>query len=90
MACGLPVVTTRVGGNAEVVCSAELGAVVPFGDREALRLALQQALHTPWNREHIVAHAAANTWERRVEVLTAEFRGLWRHRPASTPERQRG
>ncbi len=44
MACGLPVVTTDVGGNAEVVCRPELGAVVPFGDAAALQQALDEAL----------------------------------------------
>ena len=34
MACGLPIVTTDVGGNAEVVCRPELGTIVPFGDSE--------------------------------------------------------
>lgn len=98
MACGLPVVTTRVGGNAEVVCSPSLGALVPFGDSEALRQALHHSLQAQWNREHIVAHAAANTWERRVDVLTSEFRGLLACQrgarpaglPPGMPERRRG
>ena len=32
MACGLPVVTTDVGGNAQVVNDRSLGRIVPFGD----------------------------------------------------------
>ena len=32
MACGLPVITTDVGGNKEVVNAPELGTIVPFGD----------------------------------------------------------
>jgi glycosyltransferase involved in cell wall biosynthesis len=78
MACGLPVVTTRVGGNAEVVCRPELGAVVPFGDAQALRAALHQALNTPWNRAAILHYAQANTWDQRVQVLEEEFRALVR------------
>jgi len=35
MACGLPVITTEVGGNKEVVNDPRLGTVVPFGDSEA-------------------------------------------------------
>jgi teichuronic acid biosynthesis glycosyltransferase TuaC len=76
MACGLPVVTTDVGGNAEVVCRPDLGAVVPFGDGAALRAAMAAALSQPWDRAAIRAHAAANTWATRVEVLTAAFRAL--------------
>jgi glycosyltransferase involved in cell wall biosynthesis len=76
MACGLPVVTTRVGGNAEVVNAPELGAVVPFGDEPALEAAIDQALRTPWDRARIRAYAEANTWDRRIEVLEREFGAL--------------
>lgn len=76
MACGLPVVTTRVGGNAEVVCEPGLGEVLPFDDHAALVQALDRALKRDWDREHIVRYAQANTWDRRVEVLLAEFNRL--------------
>lgn len=78
MACGLPVVTTDVGGNAEVVCRPELGAVVPFGDEPALAAAMHAALHRPWDRSAIRQHAQANTWDRRVEALETHFRALCR------------
>lgn len=78
MACGLPVVTTDVGGNTEVVCRPDLGIVVPFGDPVALEGALHTALHRPWNRGAIRAYAEANDWDGRIEVLEAEFRALWR------------
>ena len=35
LACGLPVVTTRVGGNAEVVRDGRDGLLVPFWDARA-------------------------------------------------------
>lgn len=76
MACGLPVVTTRVGGNAEVVCRNDLGTIVRFGDQEALRDALAHALDHSWDREAIRDYAAENTWDRRVSVLVEEFRAL--------------
>jgi glycosyltransferase involved in cell wall biosynthesis len=76
MACGLPVVTTRVGGNAEVVNAPSLGTVVPFGDEPALEAAIDQALHTPWDRAHLRAYAEANTWDRRVDHLEREFLAL--------------
>ena len=76
MACGLPVVTTDVGGNAEVVCRPELGTVVPFDDAPALQQALAQALQHPWDRAHIRAYAEANVWDRRIDDLEAEFLAL--------------
>ena len=76
MACGLPVVTTAVGGNAEVVCRAELGTVVPFGDAELLSQALSQALATRWDAAAIRRYAEANTWDHRVALLVDRFRRL--------------
>jgi glycosyltransferase involved in cell wall biosynthesis len=73
MACGLPVVTTDVGGNREVVCSDALGLVVPFGDAAALRQALDAALGKRWEREAIIGHARANQWETRVAQLLRTF-----------------
>ena len=76
MACGLPVVTTDVGGNAEVVCDSTLGTVVPFGDADRLCDALIQALTQPWDAVVIRRHAEANTWDRRVDELVDRFRRL--------------
>ena len=76
MACGLPVVTTDVGGNREVVARDELGSVVPFGDSQALGSALQRALEQPWNREAILAYARDNEWDRRIEKLVSRFQKL--------------
>jgi len=76
MACGLPVVTTDVGGNREVVCDPSLGIVVPFGDAASLHAALDQALATSWDRAAIVEHARRNSWDDRVRILVGEFRRL--------------
>jgi teichuronic acid biosynthesis glycosyltransferase TuaC len=73
MACGLPVVATDVGGNAEVVCKPELGGIVPFDDAAALTAALDEALARQWDRQAIRAYAEANSWDTRVGALTALF-----------------
>jgi len=73
MACGLPVVTTDVGGNAEVVADARLGIVVPFGDSDRLAQAITDALGREWDRAAIVAYAESNSWDRRVSTLAEEF-----------------
>jgi glycosyltransferase involved in cell wall biosynthesis len=76
MACGLPVVTTDVGGNAEVVCRPELGSIVPYDDPPALRDALQAALSQTWDRKLIRAYAEDNAWGTRIGKLTEEFTAL--------------
>jgi teichuronic acid biosynthesis glycosyltransferase TuaC len=74
MACGLPVVTTNVGGNAEVVCRPELGTVVEFGNEQRLLDALDDALSRDWGRNTIIEYARCNTWDNRIAVLLDEFR----------------
>ena len=76
MACGLPVVTTDVGGNREVVCRAELGLVVPFGDASALAGAIDASLSRDWNATEIRAYAEDNAWDKRVQQLLRAFRGV--------------
>lgn len=76
MACGLPVITTRVGGNPEVVCDPKLGTLVPFGDAEALAKAIGDTLVGDWDRSAIRAYAEANAWDARVETLVEAFRAL--------------
>lgn len=76
MACGLPVVTTEVGGNKEVVTSEDHGLLVPFGNREALHAALLTALQKPWDRPQIMAYAKSNSWDQRVSTLVHQFKEL--------------
>jgi glycosyltransferase involved in cell wall biosynthesis len=73
MACGLPVVATDVGGNAEVVCDQSLGRIVPLDDAQALARALAESLDTPWDRAAIRAHAQAQGWETRIPALVELF-----------------
>ncbi|WP_207802527.1 glycosyltransferase [Motiliproteus coralliicola] len=73
MACGLPVIATDVGGNAEVVSSGSLGAIVPFGDTEALTTALDNALRQLWNQGAIINYAKENSWDSRIAQLHQAF-----------------
>lgn len=74
MACGLPVVTTNVGGNAEVARRPELGTIVEFGNDLQLSKAIDDALNKEWDRNTIMAYAGANAWDK----VTAELLGLFR------------
>ena len=79
MACGLPVVSTKVGGNAQVVRDATVGALVGYWDAGAFVQALQDALVKNWDRDAIVAYANENGWAPRIDMLVNEFNGLVRH-----------
>ena len=76
MACGLPVITTEVGGNKEVVNNSGLGTVVPFGDSAALLAALLQGFETVWDRSSIIQYARENSWDTRMRILVDEFQRI--------------
>ena len=57
MACGLPVVTTPVGGHPEVVRSGVQGELVPVADVPALTRALSALLGNPQTRQSMGAAA---------------------------------
>ncbi|HQS80861.1 MAG TPA: glycosyltransferase [Thiobacillus sp.] len=79
MACGLPVISTDVGGNAEVVCREELGSIVPFGDSAALQQALDAALNKEWDRATILGYARDNHWDKCVAQLLRAYENLIDH-----------
>jgi glycosyltransferase involved in cell wall biosynthesis len=81
MACGLPVVTTDVGGNPEVVLHESLGTIVPFGDSAALERALDAALRRSWDRGQIREYAQQNDWETRVDQLCKAFESVLKSEP---------
>jgi glycosyltransferase involved in cell wall biosynthesis len=87
MACGLPVVATDVGGNAQVVAHPGLGRIVPFGDADALASALNEALAVDWDRRAIRAYAEANSWEVRIPRVVAVFDHVLDHRSEGRDER---
>ncbi len=76
MACGLPVITTKVGGNAQVVADTRLGAVVDWWHPNAFRDAIDEALERNWNRQAIIGYARSNTWDDRIDRLVADFQML--------------
>jgi glycosyltransferase involved in cell wall biosynthesis len=58
MAAGTPVVSTNVGGVADVLQGGRRGGLVPPGDPEALAGAIEEALH-PRARERALGFQAA-------------------------------
>lgn len=70
MACGTPVVASRVGGIPEVLPE-YAGLMVPAKDAPALAEALFTALQATWDRPRITGHAAGFDWDTNVARLRA-------------------
>lgn len=75
LACGLPVVATRVGAVEDLVPSEDLGRVVPPGDPCALAAALRSALEAHWDREAIAAWGRSRDWGRVASELEDALAG---------------
>jgi len=76
LACGTPVVATRVGAVPDLVTPGENGIIVPPRDASALGDAMREALHASWSREAIRASVQGNTWSEVAEQVLAVFRGV--------------
>jgi glycosyltransferase involved in cell wall biosynthesis len=61
LACGTPVVATRVWGTPEILTSPELGILVEQSD-ESLASGLESALTRHWDRSRMVQFARARDW----------------------------
>jgi teichuronic acid biosynthesis glycosyltransferase TuaC len=61
LACGTPVVATRVGGIPEIVVSPELGVLVEL-NKDDIVAGLQLALSKQWDRGVLIRHARARDW----------------------------
>jgi glycosyltransferase involved in cell wall biosynthesis len=64
MACGTPVVSTRVGGIPEMLDEGRGGVLAPYGDPRGLGDALRGLLADPGRRARLAAHARARCEER--------------------------
>lgn len=76
MACGLPVVASRVGAVPELVNSPELGVVVPPGDVDALTDGIVRGVHAGWRRDKLMDRVKELEWPKVAERLRDEFMEL--------------
>jgi teichuronic acid biosynthesis glycosyltransferase TuaC len=75
LACGVPVVATHVGGVPEIVRDETDGILVPYGDGDAFRRAVLDALKRTWDREEIVRYAHSLDWSAVIEEVLQEMNG---------------
>jgi glycosyltransferase involved in cell wall biosynthesis len=67
LACGTPVIATRVGGIPEIIVSSELGILVAE-DLGSITEGIASALRRQWDRGALVRYAQSRTWK----VVAAE------------------
>jgi glycosyltransferase involved in cell wall biosynthesis len=79
LACGTPVVASRVGGVPELITSEARGLLVEPGDVDALTAAVRVALQRRWDRPRIAAGAAERDWQTVGTVIAAELARLAAH-----------
>jgi glycosyltransferase involved in cell wall biosynthesis len=76
LACGTPVVATRVWGTPEIVAEDSLGILVDGAEPETLAAAIDHALTRTWDRERIARSAARFSWEAAASSIAARWSAI--------------
>jgi glycosyltransferase involved in cell wall biosynthesis len=79
LACGTPVVATRVGGIPEIIASPDLGTLVAE-NLQSIADGIASALERKWDRETLVRYARSRTWEAvatEVEQYLSSLTKVW-------------
>lgn len=74
LACGTPVVASRVGGIPEIVTSDSAGTLVPTGDVESLAHALSEWATADAHPETVAASSGALPWSEMVLPIVQAYR----------------
>ncbi len=64
MACGRPVIGSRVWGTPEIISSPDYGILVEPGNLNELAGAIKKALGKSWDQNKLLSYARQRTWER--------------------------
>ncbi len=76
LACGKPVVATKVWGTSEVIASDDIGILVEAENPTALASALDRALQKQWDVDIIKSYAKQHTWELTAEKIYSEYKKI--------------
>ncbi len=78
MACGVPVIATRVGGLPEVVADGETGALAPLGDVDAMTERALAILRDPAGHARMRTAAAARALEFSTDTIVPRYEQVYR------------
>lgn len=73
LACGRPVVSTKVGAIPDLICRDDYGLLCPPDDVDALVHVLGQAVSRVWDTQKISAYGRQFTWEKMAEQTVKVF-----------------
>lgn len=76
LACGLPVISTTVGGIPEQICCDDYGLLCPPLDPIALSSIILKAMGKPWERENIAAYGRQFTWDSVAQQTIEVFKDV--------------
>ena len=71
LACGRPVVVTRVGAVPDIVKVPDQGRIVPVQDDQALAQALREVLEADWNAEELTRAQSVQSWHSVAERVNS-------------------
>lgn len=78
MAAGRPVVASRIGGLADLVADGETGLLVPPGDPDALRAAIERLLANPTLRDAMGAAGMRRLGKFKAKAVVTRIEGVYR------------
>jgi teichuronic acid biosynthesis glycosyltransferase TuaC len=73
LACGTPVVASRVFGIPEIIRSKDVGSVVEQRTPEAFACHIMKTLTQSWDASKIVAFAQQHTWDKTAQAVQKVF-----------------
>ncbi|RLG44098.1 MAG: glycosyltransferase family 4 protein [Thermoproteota archaeon] len=76
LACGTPVVATKVWGIPEVICSEDYGILVDRRSGKEIAEGILKALNKCWDYSKLVEYARRNTWDKVGQKVYSEFQDL--------------
>jgi teichuronic acid biosynthesis glycosyltransferase TuaC len=73
LACGLPIVTTDVGGNAEIIHRSEMGRIVPYWNPIVFQASVTDLLQDSTGREERLRFARNSSWDATAKRVIATW-----------------